>query len=313
MPQQQEEQNCDERIRIALQNNIYEPSMLSLGQTYTLRVLKMTDQGAYVDGENLGEILLPGKYCPPGLAVDSQVSVFLYQDSETELIVTTQTPKVQVGEFAYLKVVANTDYGTFMDWGLDKDLLAPFGEQHRPMEVGRSYLVYVYLNKADGRITASSKVEKFLDTQAPHDFAPGQQVDLIIANTTDLGFKAIINHSHWGLLYKDEVNERLSFGQSRRGFIKFVRPDGKIDLALREEQDTRDHYTMTIVNYLKEHDGFAAAHDKTDPEIIQELFGMSKKSFKKVIGRLYKQRIIMIEADGIRLNTQATKPTKNGT
>jgi uncharacterized protein len=287
--------------------------MLTLGQTYSLRVLKMTDQGAYVDGENLGEILLPSKYCPPGLAVDSHLSVFLYQDSETGLIVTTQIPKVQVGEFAYLKVVENTDYGTFMDWGLDKDLLAPFGEQHRPMEVDRSYLVYVYLNKADGRITASSKVEKFLDAQAPHDFVPGQQVDLIIANTTDLGFKAIINHSHWGLLYKDEVQERLSFGQSRRGFIKFVRPDGKIDLALREEQDTRDQYTMTVVNYLKEHDGFAAAHDKTDPEKIQELFGMSKKSFKKIIGRLYKQRIITIQADGIRLNNEATKPTKNGT
>ncbi|MFT5350606.1 MAG: putative RNA-binding protein (virulence factor B family) [Gammaproteobacteria bacterium] len=287
--------------------------MLTLGQTYNLRVVKIIDQGAYVDGEELGEILLPTKHCPPDLAVDSELAVFLYQDSESRLIVTTQTPKVQVGEFAYLKVVENTDYGSFMDWGLDKDLLLPFGEQHRPMEVDRSYLVYVYLNKADGRITASSKVEKFLDTQSAHDFAPGQQVDLIIANSTDLGFKAIINHSHWGLLYKDEVHERLSFGQSRRGFIKFVRPDGKIDLALREEQITRDQYTMTVVNYLKEHDGFAAAHDKTDPEIIQALFGMSKKSFKKVIGRLYKQRIIKIQTDGIRLNNETTKPTKNGT
>jgi predicted RNA-binding protein (virulence factor B family) len=287
--------------------------MLTLGQTYILRVLKMTEQGAYVDGEDLGEILLPTKFCPPGLAVDDQLPVFLYQDSETRLIVTTQIPKVQVGEFAYLKVVANTDYGTFMDWGLDKDLMAPFGEQHVPMEVDRSYLVYVYLNNADGRITASSKIEKFLDAQGAHDFAPGQQVDLIIANSTELGFKAIINHSHWGLLYKDEVHERFSFGQYRRGFIKFVRPDGKIDLALREEQNTRDQYTLTVVNYLKGHDGFAAVHDKTDPAIIEELFGMSKKSFKKVIGRLYKQRIIKIQAEGIRLNKQATKPTKNGT
>jgi predicted RNA-binding protein (virulence factor B family) len=287
--------------------------MLTLGQTYILRVSKMTAQGAYVDGEDLGEILLPTKYCPPGLVVDSHLPVFLYQDSETRLIVTTQTPKVQVGEFAYLKVVANTDYGTFMDWGLDKDLLAPFGEQHRPMEVDRSYLVYVYLNNADGRITASSKIEKFLDDQAPHDFTPGQQVDLIIANSTDLGFKAIINHSHWGLLYKDEVNERLSFGQSRRGFIKFARPDGKIDLALKQQQDTRDQHTMTVVNYLKDHDGFAAAHDKTDPAKIQQLFGMSKKSFKKAIGGLYKQRIIIIQPDGIRLNNQTDKPITNGT
>jgi predicted RNA-binding protein (virulence factor B family) len=287
--------------------------MLSLGQTYILRVSKMTDQGAYVDGEKLGEILLPTKYCPPGLAVDSHLPVFLYQDSETRLICTTQIPKVKVGEFAYLKVVANTDFGSFMDWGLDKDLLAPFGEQHKPMEVGRSYLVYVYLNNADGRITASSKIEKFLDDEAPHDFAPGQQVDLIIANSTDLGFKAIINHSHWGLLYKDEINERLSFGQSRRGFIKFVRADGKIDLALKQEQDTRDRHAMTVVNYLKEHDGFVAAHDKTDPAKIQKLFGMSKKSFKKTIGGLYKQRVITIQPDGIRLNNRADSPTTKGT
>ena len=287
--------------------------MLSLGQTYILRVSKLTYQGAYMDGENLGEILLPEKFCPPDLAVDSQLSVFLYQDSESRNIVTTQIPKVQVGEFAYLKVVANTDFGSFMDWGLDKDLLAPKGEQHRPMEVGRSYLVYVYLNNADGRITASSKVEKFLKDQVPHDFEAGQAVDLIIANSTDLGFKAIINHSHWGLLYEDEVHERLSFGQSRRGFIKFVRPDGKIDLALRQEQEMRDQHSMTVVNYLKQHDGFAAAHDKTDPEKIQALFGMSKKTFKKVIGGLYKQRIITIQTDGIRLNDQTSKPTKNGT
>jgi predicted RNA-binding protein (virulence factor B family) len=279
--------------------------MLTLGHTYILRVSKLTDQGAYVDGEELGEILLPTKHCPPGLAVESHLPVFLYQDSETRLIVTTQTPKVEVGQFAYLKVAANTDYGTFMDWGLDKDLLAPFGEQHRPMEVGKSYLVYVYLNSADGRITASSKIEKFLDDEAPHDFEPGQQVDLIIANSSDLGFKAIINYSHWGLLYKDEVNERLSFGQSRSGFIKYVRADGKIDLALKQGQDTRDQNALTIINYLKEHDGFAAAHDKTDPLIIQKLFGMSKKVFKKTIGGLYRQRIISIQPDGIRLNNRA--------
>ena len=283
--------------------------MLTLGQTYTLQVLKMTEQGAYVDGEELGEILLPTKFCPPGLAPGSELPVFLYQDSETRLIVTTQIPKVQVGEFAYLQVVENTDYGSFLDWGLDKDLLAPFGEQHVPMQVDRSYLVYVYLNNADGRITASSKIEKFLDDQAPHDFTPGQPVDLIIANSTDLGFKAIINHSHWGLLYKDEVHERLSFGQSKRGFIKFVRPDGKIDLALRVEQETRDQYTLSVLDYLKRHDGFAAVHDKTDPAIIQKLFGMSKKTFKKVIGGLYKQRIIEIQDDGIRLNKQGARPT----
>jgi predicted RNA-binding protein (virulence factor B family) len=284
--------------------------MLTLGHTYTLQVVKMTEQGAYVDGEELGEILLPTRYCPPGLAPGDELPVFLYQDSEGRLIVTTQIPKVQVGEFAYLQVVENTAYGSFMDWGLAKDLLVPFGEQHVPMQVDRSYLVYVYLNKADGRITASSKIEKFLDDQAPHDFTPGQPVDLIIANSTELGFKAIINHSHWGLLYKDEVHERLSFGQSRRGFIKFVRPDGKIDLALRVEQETRDQYATSVLDYLKRHDGFAAVHDKTDPAVIQKLFGMSKKTFKKVIGGLYKQRIIEIQDDGIRLVKQGGRSGK---
>ena len=276
--------------------------MLSIGQTYILRVAKITHQGAYMDAEDLGEVLLPTQYCPHGLAVGDHLPVFLYQDSEDRLIATTQTPKVNVEEFAYLKAVANTDFGTFLDWGLDKDLLVPFGEQHRPMQEGRSYLVYVFLNKADGRITASSKVEKFLDDEAPHDFKPGQQVQLIIANSTDLGFKAIVNHSHWGLLYKDEVKERLSFGQSRRGVIKFVRADGKIDLALLQEQETRDQHGMTIVSYLRDNDGFAAVHDKSDPADIQKLFGMSKKTFKKAIGNLYKKRVITIQTDGIRLN-----------
>ncbi len=276
--------------------------MLTLGQTYLLRVAKMTPQGAYIDAENFGEVLLPTRYCPHDLAVDSYLLVFLYEDSESRFIATTQMPKAQVGDFAYLPVVATTDFGAFLDWGLDKDLLVPFGEQHRPMQVGRSYLVRLYVNSADGRITASSKIEKFLDDDAPHDFKVGQQVDLIIANSTDLGFKAIINHSHWGLLYKNEVNERLSFGDSKRGVIKFVRADGRIDLALLQERGTRDEHATIILNYLKAHDGFAAAHDKSDADDIRALFSMSKKTFKKAIGGLYKQRIITIQPDGIRLN-----------
>ena len=276
--------------------------MLTLGQTYLLPILKVTAQGTYVDAENLGEILLPTKHCPSDTAVGDYLSVFLYQDSASRPIATTQTPRVQVGQFANLTVLANTDYGSFMDWGLDKDLLAPFGEQQKPMVQGRSYLVYVYLNSADGRITASSKIEKFLDERAPHDYSAGQQVDLIIANSTDLGFKAIINHSHWGLLYKNEVNERLSFGQSKRGVIKFTRPDGKIDLALKQEQETRDEHAMVIVDYLHRQGGFAAVHDKTDPAAIRQLLGMSKKSFKKAIGGLYKQRVIKISDEGISLN-----------
>jgi len=278
--------------------------MVSIGRTHNLRVSEITAQGAYLDAEDLGKALLSARFCPEELQVGDQLPVFLYQDSASRIIATTQRPKVEVGRFAYLQVVANSDFGTFLDWGLDKDLMAPFGEQHRPMQVGHAYLVYVYLNKADGRITASSKIEKFLDEEAPHAFKVGQGVDLIIANSTDIGFKVIVNHSHWGLMYKNEVHESLSFGQSKRGFIKYVRPDGKLDIALRREQETRDKYTMAILDYLQKNNGFVAAHDKSDPALIQQLFGMSKKSFKKTIGGLYKQRAIVIQADGIRLSVQ---------
>ena len=281
--------------------------MLTLGQTHTLRVVKMTDQGAYVDGKDLGEILLPRKFCASDLSTNDHVEVFLYQDSETRLITTTQTPKACVGEFAYLEAVENTPFGTFLDWGLDKDLLVPFAEQHRDMQVGQAYLVHLFTNQADGRITASSKIDKFLSDRAPEDFAPGQAVDLIIAKTTDLGFKAIINHSTWGLLYKDEVNERLSFGQSTRGFIKFIRPDGKVDLALGLAQEVKDQYTSRVLDYLADNNGFAPLHDKTDANKIKQLLGMSKKSFKKTIGGLFKARLISIEPIGIRLTHRRTK------
>ncbi len=249
----------------------------------------------------MGEVLLPLKHAPGGLSIDDSIEVFLYLDSEGLPIATTQTPKAQVGEFAYLKVVATTDVGAFLDWGLDKDVLVPFSEQHVPMEVGHSYLVYLYLDKASSRITASSKIDKFLDDDKPHHFKPKQTVDLIIANSTDLGFKAIINHSHWGVLYRDEVHQRLSFGQYKKGFIKNIRPDGKIDLTLHGGKETRDKYAKIILIYLNKQNGFAPVHDKSDPKLISQLFGMSKKSFKKAIGGLYKQKIITIKKDGIRL------------
>jgi len=264
-------------------------------------VVKAVDFGFYLDAKDLGEVLLPRKNAPTDLSVGDSIEVFLYLDSEDRPVATTQKPKAHVGEFAYLKVLANTDVGAFLDWGLDKDVLVPFSEQHRPMEVGHSYLVYLYLDKVDGRITASSKIDKFLDDEKPHDFRPQQTVNLIIANSTDLGFKAIVNHSHWGVLYKDDVYQRLSFGQSIKGYIKHVRPDGKIDLSLQGGQETRDKYSEIILNHLKRHNGFAAVHDKSDPQTISDLFGMSKAAFKKAIGRLYKQRIISIAKDGIRL------------
>jgi len=275
--------------------------MIKIGRTYELDVVKAVEFGFYLDAENLGDILLPNKHAPDDLAEGDYLEAFLYLDSEDRPVATTQKPKAQVGEFAYLEAVANTSVGTFLDWGLDKDLLVPFSEQHRPMEVGHSYLVYVYINKADGRIVATSKIDKIIDDDKPHDFKPQQAVNLIIANSTDLGYKAIINHSHWGVLYKNDVHQRLSFGQSIKGFIKHVRPDGKIDLSLQGGQETRDKNTTLILDYLKNKNGFAPVHDKSDPKLISDLFGMSKGAFKKAIGGLYKQRVIRIEKDGIHL------------
>ena len=274
--------------------------MINVGQIYELEVVKAVEFGFYLDAENLGEVLLPKKFAPDDVAIGDTVEVFLYHDSEGRPIATNQEPKALVGEFAYLKVVSDSAVGAFLDWGLDKDVLVPFAEQHRPMEVEHSYLVYLYIG-LDGRIAASSKIDKFLDDEKPHDFKPQQKVDLIIANSTDLGYKAIINHSHWGVLYKNEVHQRLSFGQYKKGFIKHIRPDGKIDLSLQGGKETRDKYAKIILNYLNKQDGFAPVHDKSDPALISDLFGMSKGAFKKAIGGLYKQKVISIEKDGIRL------------
>ena len=275
--------------------------MINIGQYCELEVVKNVEFGVYLDAENLGEVLLPIKYVPQNLSIGDFVNVFLYLDSEERLVATTQKPKAVAGEFAYLEAVDITSVGMFLDWGLDKDILAPFGEQHRPMEVEKCYLVYIYVGDNDGRLTASSKIDKFLDDERPHNFEEKQAVDLIIANTTELGYKAIINHSHWGVLYKDEVFQRLSFGQSIKGFIKRIRPDGKIDLSLDGGQETRDKNTQIILDYLQKEKGFSSVNDKSDPQLISDLFGMSKKSFKKAIGGLYKERVIVIEKDGIRL------------
>jgi predicted RNA-binding protein (virulence factor B family)/ribosome-associated protein YbcJ (S4-like RNA binding protein) len=278
--------------------------MITLGQYYSLPVGQRVDDGYMLDAGELGEVLLPARHVPEKLKTGNTVDVFLYLDTDEIPVATTGKPKACVGEFAYLKVAETTDIGAFLDWGLEKDVLAPFAEQHRPMHEGRSYLVYLYLNKIDGRITATSKIDKVLDDDKSHDYEKGQPVDLIVANTTDLGFKAIINHSHWGVLYTSDVHQRLSFGQSIQGYIKHVRPDGKIDLILQVGKGARDKNAESIVNYLNSKDGFAPVHDNSDPKTIVNLLGMSKGAFKKAIGKLYRERIIIIEEEGIRLLQQ---------
>lgn len=275
--------------------------MIQLGKRFNLRIIETADIGVYVDAENLGKVLLPRRHVPAGTVVGGQIDVFLYLDSEDRLVATTHTPAAMVGEFAYLPAVDVNNAGAFLDWGLEKDLLVPYPEQHKPMKVGQSYLVYLYVDRVHGRLTASSKIDKFLDDDRPHRFRAGQAVDLIIANSTELGHKAIINHSHWGLLHKSDVDQRLSFGQSVKGFIKHIRPDGKIDLSLKSTGEKLDKNAEDIVLYLQKNGGKAPLHDKSDPALIEKTLGMSKAAFKKSIGRLLREEVIHIEKTGIRL------------
>ena len=282
--------------------------MPSIGQSYKLEVVKQVEFGYFLDADNLGLILLPNRNAPKGLKVEDWVQVFLYLDSEDRPVATTQMPKAEVGQFAYLPVVETTKFGAFLDWGLDKHLLVPFAEQHRPMQQGHSYLVYLYIDARDERIVASSKIDKFIDDDAAHPFRAGDAVNLIIANSTDLGFKAIVEHSHWGLLFKEDVFQRLSFGQSVRGFVQRVREDGRINLTLNGGRKSNDDNCDTLIHYLQKHDGFAPLHDKSDPQEIKQALAISKGAFKQAVGRLLKSGALTLEDGGIALVDASKKP-----
>jgi predicted RNA-binding protein (virulence factor B family) len=274
-----------------------------LGQFNHLQIVKQVEFGVYLNGREFGEILLPNKVAPKENKIGDFVDAFIYFDSEDKIIATTRKPLTQVGRFDYLKVVSVTSIGAFLDWGLDKDLFLPFGQQHKPAEQDRSYLVYTDINRADGRIIASSKIDQFLD-KLPATYENGRAVDLIIAGRTDLGYKAIINHQHTGVLYPNEVFEVLRFGQKIQGFIKQMRADGKIDLSLMASHKTQndfDQNALEILSRLTQAGGFLALTDKTAPELIYSQLKMSKGKFKRAIGQLFKQRKILLEPDGIRL------------
>lgn len=274
--------------------------MQTLGRWNQLTVSKQVDFGYYLTSGEFGDILLPNKHAPDALSAGEQINVFVYLDSQDRPIATTQKPKIEVGHFAFLKVVDRSHVGAFLDWGLDKDLLVPFSEQHKRFEVGRSYLVHLYQNAKDGRLVASSKIDRFIDEDAPCTLKKNEKVDLIIANTTELGFKAIVNHQHWGVLYQNEVFEHLRFGQRKTGFIKKVREDGKIDLTLHH-REKNDRNLDIVLKHLEKGNGFLPLHDKSNPEHIKATLGMSKAAFKKAIGQLYKQRKVDLEDQGIRL------------
>jgi predicted RNA-binding protein (virulence factor B family) len=279
--------------------------MILPGRYNTLKVVKFVDFGVYLDGGEMGEILLPARYVPEKCDVGEDLEVFIYLDSEDRIIATTEKPFAQVGEFAMLRVNAVNNVGAFLDWGLMKDLLVPFREQKMNMIAGRSYLVYVYVDPDSQRIAASAKLEKFLDNVIP-EYQIGEEVSLIIESESELGYNAIINHLHRGILYHDELPAPLNKGQQMKAYIKKVREDHKIDLSLyRPGYEQVDGISQNILDQLVAAGGFLPFTDKSDAALVFDQFGISKKVFKKAIGALYKQRRILLEDNGIRINNQA--------
>ncbi|WP_066755960.1 CvfB family protein [Crocinitomix algicola] len=276
--------------------------MIEIGKVNTLKVVKEVDFGLYLDGgEAFGEILIPTRYVPEDTEVDHYLDVFIYLDSEDRLIATTEEPYAQVGDFAFLKCVSTTSFGAFLDWGLPKDLLVPFSEQAHDMVEGLSYFVRVYLDEETERIVASAKTNQFLDN-IPHDFEEGDQVDLIIGTPTELGMKVIVNGQFSGLIYHNEIFTPVKPGMRTIGFIKKIREDEKLDIALQEEGYAKvEGVAGEILDKIKKSGGYIELNDKSSPESIKHVFGISKKVFKKAIGALYKDRIITIEPEGIRL------------
>lgn len=271
------------------------------GKYNKLKITKILDFGVYLDGGELGEILLPMKWVPESSTPHDELMVFLYFDSSDRIIATTQKPFAIAEEFAYLTVKAVNQVGAFLDWGLDKDLLLPYREQKYKVEAGQQVIVYIYTDDK-GRIAASTNIEKFIDKQTS-ELETGQEVDLFIYAATELGFKAIVNNRWEGVIFANQVFQTLKKGQRIQGYIKNIRDDGKIDLSIYKmgyPEKITDLYEIVLTE-LRKNNGYLSITDKHSPEEIYRRIGMSKKNFKQAIGRLFKERRIMIEESGIRL------------
>lgn len=276
-------------------------SHIKLGKYNQLEVVKEVDFGVYLNGDEDGEILLPKRYVPEGTKPGDILNVFIYLDMEERLVATTLQPYVQVGEFACLQVAWVNQFGAFLDWGLMKDLFVPFREQKMKMQKGKRYVVHVHLDEESYRIVASAKVEHYLSTEKP-EYLPGQEVNVMVWQRTDLGYKVIVENQFSGMLFHNEVFQPLEAGMHLSAFVKQVRPDGKIDLELQKAGARKvDDFSEVLLQYIKDNDGFTPLNDKTDAEVIYQTFGVSKKTFKKAVGDLYKKRLVVLEEGGIRL------------
>jgi hypothetical protein len=276
--------------------------MAMLGKRNILSIVRASAPGLYLDGGELGEILLPGRYIPADLKPKDKLDVFVYRDSEDRLVATTEIPHATVGEFACLKVISvNARIGAFLDWGLAKDLLLPFREQDIPVRVGQRVVVFVYLDPKTERIVATTRLNRHLSHDRPF-YRNSQPVNLLITGITPLGYNAIVENVHSGLLYHDKLAAPLEVGQQLKGFVRNIRPNGKIDLSLDAAGYKRvAPLTDQIVQALERNGGQLAFDDDSSPEAIRQKFSVSKKAFKQALGKLYKARRIRFQNPGIQL------------
>ncbi|MGJ8633997.1 MAG: CvfB family protein [Luteolibacter sp.] len=276
--------------------------MIQIGTRALLTIVREKPMGVFLDGENLGEILLPRREMPKEWGIGAQVDVFLYLDSEDRLVATMQKPLAMPGEFAKLRCVALTEVGAFMDWGLPKDLLVPFREQKMRMEVGKFYLVRILVDETSRRLVATTRIGRHIDL-TPAEYDTGDIVDLIIYGKTPMGYKAIINGEHTGMIYNNEVFQELSQGERLKGHVALVREDGKVDLTLHAPREERiDGLEKQIMGELVARGGFWAISDKSPAEEIHEELGVSKRTFKQTLGALMRKRLVTQTEGGIRLN-----------
>ncbi|GLB49165.1 CvfB family protein [Neptunitalea lumnitzerae] len=277
--------------------------MIQLGVFHKLPILRERSVGLYLGDINKEEdqILLPSKYVPEDFTIGDELEVFCYLDHEERPIATTLKPFITLNEFALLKVLEVNKYGAFLEWGLEKNLFVPFREQARKMVEGKWYLVYLYLDETTNRLVASSKTNNFISNEEL-TVEKFDEVDIIVSRYTDLGVEVIINNKHKGLVYNNEIFEDLSLGEKRKGVIKKIREDNKIDVSLQQIGFKNiEPSSAKVLEFLERNNGFLGLHDKSSPEDIEAILGMSKKSFKKSIGHLYKEKVIVIEENGIKL------------
>ena len=273
---------------------------IRLGKRNRLEVLREVDFGMYLDAGEVGDVLLPRRYIQEGTRVGDIVDVFLYLDNDERLIATTETPLIEVGQFACLKVNWTNEYGAFLDWGLMKDLFCPFHEQHARMQQGHSYVVYCYIDPKSYRIVSSAKIDKFLTYDNP-PYQSGDRVEALVYHTTNMGVKVVVDNRYSGLLFQNEIFQPIHHGDRLEAFVKQVRPDGKIDLKLQKYFGKRriTDFSQQLLEYLQSTpDGFCPLHDKSDAEDIYQLFGVSKKTFKRGVGDLYKHHLVELLPEG---------------